>query len=67
MTYKLKTRRSISKRFKVTARGKLLMHKASHSHLLEKKTSKRKQKLRKVTKVSLKDQKNFKYSLPYSF
>jgi len=67
MTYKLKTRKSINKRFKVTSSGKLLMHRASRSHLLEKKTSERKQKLRKATQVSLKDRKNFRYSLPYSF
>lgn len=67
MTYKLKTRRSISKRFKVTSRCKLLRHRASRNHLLEKKTSQRKQKLRKVIQVSFQDRQNFKYSLPYSF
>ena len=63
--YKLKTRKSIYKRFKVTSGGKLLMHKASKSHLLEKKTSRKKQKLKRVIEVSLRDKKNFKYSLPY--
>jgi len=62
--YKLKTRRSIKKRFKITASGKLIMRKASRSHLLEKKSSKRKTKLRKTTIVQLRDKRNFKYSLP---
>lgn len=62
--YKLKTRRSIKKRFKVTSGGKLMMRKASRSHLLEKKSSKRKANLRKTALVQLRDQQNFKYSLP---
>lgn len=62
--YKLKTRRSIKKRFKITANSKLMMHKASRSHLLEKKSSKRKSKLRKTAVVKVRDFKNFKYSLP---
>ena len=62
--YKLKTRQSIKKRFKITAGRKLMMRKASRSHLLEKKSSKRKTNLRKVRLVQLRDQKNFKYSLP---
>lgn len=61
--YKLKTRSSIKKRFKVTASNKLLMRKASRSHLLEKKSSKRKTKLRTISIVSCSDRKNFKYSL----
>nr|QCI04497.1 ribosomal protein L35 [Antithamnion hubbsii] len=63
--YKLKTHKSIKKRFKITSTGKLMMHKASRSHLLEKKTSKRKQKLRKTVIVNSKDRQNFKYSLLY--
>ena len=63
--YKLKTRKSIKKRFKITSTGKLMMHKASRSHLLEKKTSKCKQKLRKTVIVSSRDRQNFKYSLLY--
>ena len=61
--YKLKTRQSIKKRFKITASCKLMMRKASRSHLLEKKSSKRKAKLRKPALVQLRDYKNFKYSL----
>lgn len=61
--YKLKTRKSIKKRFKITSAGKLMMRKASRSHLLEKKSSTRKAKLRKTSLVQLRDYKNFKYSL----
>nr|YP_009541746.1 ribosomal protein L35 [Synarthrophyton chejuense]AYR05755.1 ribosomal protein L35 [Synarthrophyton chejuense] len=49
--YKLKSSSSISKRFKFTSTGKLLRHKACRSHLLQKKSSKRKQQLRKVVLV----------------
>lgn len=45
---KLKTSSSISKRFKITANGKLLRHKACRSHLLEKKSPKRKNNLSKI-------------------
>jgi len=63
--YKVKTHKSIKKRFKITANGKLMMHKASRSHLLEKKTSKRKQHLRKTVIVNSRDRQNFRYSLLY--
>nr|AYR05858.1 ribosomal protein L35 [Lithothamnion sp.] len=49
--YKLKSSSSILKRFKTTGTGKLLRHKACRNHLLQKKSSKHKQKLRKVAKV----------------
>ena len=49
--YKLKSSRAILKRFKRTSTGKYLRHKACRSHLLQKKTSSRKQKLRKVVAV----------------
>ena len=65
--YKVKTSKSIFKRFKVTASGKLLKHKAFRSHLLEKKCSIRKQRLRRSVQVSLKDQKNFGRALPYIY
>nr|QCI07038.1 ribosomal protein L35 [Haraldiophyllum bonnemaisonii] len=65
--YKLKTVKSIKKRFKLTSSGKLLKHKAMRSHLLQKKTSKRKQKLSKVSIISPSDQKNLKNSLPYLY
>lgn len=49
--YKLKSSSSILKRFKITATGKILRHQACRSHLLSKKTSSHKQKLRKVIQL----------------
>nr|YP_009488751.1 50S ribosomal protein L35 [Grateloupia filicina]AWD77436.1 50S ribosomal protein L35 [Grateloupia filicina]BCB15049.1 50S ribosomal protein L35 [Grateloupia asiatica] len=63
--YKLKTSKSIVKRFKLTSRGKLLRHRASRNHLLQKKSAKRKQKLRQTTIVSKSDILNFKFKLSY--
>lgn len=63
--YKLKTVKSISKRFKMTYAKKLLRHKACKNHLLEKKSSNRKRKLGKVFYVNVRDKRNLKNSLPY--
>lgn len=49
--YKKKSSRARLKRFKFTGTGKCLRHKAGRSHLLQKKASKRKQKLRNVVEV----------------
>ena len=44
---KMKTHKGAKKRFKVTASGKIKRFKAYKSHILTKKTSKRKRKLRR--------------------
>lgn len=49
---KLKSSKSISKRFKISSHGKILRHKAGRSHLLEKKSQKRKKKLCTIVQVS---------------
>ena len=49
---KKKTHRGAAKRFKVSAGGKVLRHHSMHSHILTKKTTKRKRKLRKAVQVS---------------
>ncbi len=49
---KQKTHRGAAKRFKVSATGKVLRHHSETSHILTKKTTKRKRKLRKSTEVS---------------
>lgn len=49
---KIKTNRGAAKRFKKTGTGKLKRNKAYHTHILTKKTTKRKRKLRKATLVS---------------
>jgi len=42
---KMKTHKSLAKRFKVTGTGKLMHWKAGKSHLLRKKSSKRRRRL----------------------
>lgn len=53
---KQKTNRSAAKRFKRTATGKFRRNKAYRSHILTKKSRKRKRKLRKKTLVSKADE-----------
>lgn len=60
---KMKTNRAAKKRFKVTAKGKLKREKAYKSHILTKKSSKRKRKLRTATLVSNGDSKRVKRML----
>jgi len=48
---KMKTHRGAAKRFKVSAKGKVLRHHSMHSHILTKKTTKRKRNLRKSAVV----------------
>ena len=52
---KMKTRSSATKRFKLTASGKLKKNKANKSHLLKGKSMHRKRSLRKGTEVSKAD------------
>ncbi len=49
---KQKTKRAAAKRFKLTAKGKIKRWHANKSHILTKKTPKRKRHLRKGTLVS---------------
>ncbi len=49
---KMKSNRGASKRFRVTASGKIKRHSSHHSHILTKKSSKRKRNLRKESLVS---------------
>ena len=48
---KMKTRSSVKKRFRVTATGKVKRGKAYASHILTKKSRKRKRNLRKATLI----------------
>ena len=52
---KMKSHRGAAKRFKLTGTGKLKRAKAYKSHILTKKTAKRKRGLRKATLVSAAD------------
>jgi large subunit ribosomal protein L35 len=62
---KLKTHRGAKKRFKVTGRKKVLHSKAYKSHLLTKKSAKRKRGLRRKTIISSPDKKRIEKMLPY--
>ncbi|MDD6332807.1 MAG: 50S ribosomal protein L35 [Clostridium sp.] len=62
---KLKTKKAAAKRFKVTGTGKLKRMKAYKSHILTKKTTKRKRNLRKATITDATNVKNMKKILPY--
>jgi len=63
---KMKTHRGAAKRFKVSGSGKIKRSKAYKSHILEKKTAKRKRNLRKAGLVSPADHERVKKLLPYS-
>ncbi len=62
---KMKTHRGAAKRVKLTAKGKLKRSKAFTSHILTKKSAKRKRNLRKATNVSASDMKRVRTLLPY--
>lgn len=61
---KMKTHRGAAKRFKKTGTGKLKRRSNYHSHILGKKTTKRKRNLRKAKLVSASDFKRIKQLLP---
>lgn len=62
---KMKTKRAAAKRFKKTGTGKLVRNKAYKSHILTKKTRKKKRDLRKAVVVDESNVKNMKKVLPY--
>lgn len=57
---KMKSNSGAKKRFKKTASGRVKRKKAFHSHILTKKSPKRKRKLRKATLVDSTDEKRIK-------
>lgn len=54
---KMKTHRGTAKRFRVTGSGKIMRSKAYKSHIMTKKSQKRKRNFRHETEVSKADQK----------
>ncbi len=62
---KMKTRSSAAKRFKQTGSGKLMRMKANKSHILNKKSRKRKRNLRKQTEIDASNLKQMKRCMPY--
>ena len=63
---KIKTRRAAAKRFSVTGSGEIKRNKAFKSHILEKKSPKRKRNLRKAAMVCEADYSRVKSMLPYA-
>lgn len=62
---KMKTNKAAAKRFKATGTGKLKRNKAYKSHILTKKSTKRKRNLRKATITDATNAKVMKKILPY--
>ncbi len=63
---KMKTNRGAAKRFKLTGSGKIKRNKAYSSHILTKKSTKRKRGLRQNGTVDASDAKGIKRILPYA-
>ena len=62
---KIKTKKAAAKRFAVTGTGKLKRFEANKSHILTKKTTKRKRNLRKAAMMDATNEKVMKKILPY--
>ncbi|MBW1658941.1 MAG: 50S ribosomal protein L35 [Deltaproteobacteria bacterium] len=62
---KLKTNRGAAKRFRTTGSGKVVRQKAYHSHILTKKSPKRKRNLRQGTLIDPADVKRIKRLIPF--
>ena len=62
---KIKTNRGAAKRFRKTGTGKIVRNKAFTSHILTKKSTKRKRDLRHSTLVDKCDAKNIRCLIPY--
>ncbi|MEX0856370.1 MAG: 50S ribosomal protein L35 [Gemmatimonadota bacterium] len=62
---KMKTNRAAAKRLKRTGTGKLRRRKAFRSHILTKKSPKRKRRLRQAALVSAADEKRMNRLVPF--
>jgi len=60
-----KTRKAVAKRFKITARGKVLRSQSSRRHLLALKRTKRKRQLGKAAVLDKTDEARVKANLPF--
>jgi large subunit ribosomal protein L35 len=60
-----KTRKAVSKRFKITGTGKVLRQHASRRHLLSSKNAKKKRQLAKCAVVDRTDVARIKANLPF--
>ena len=62
---KIKTNRGAAKRFRKTGTGKIRRNKAFTSHILTKKSTKRKRDLRQAVLVHKADERNISQLIPY--
>lgn len=62
---KMKTNRGAAKRFRRTGTGRIRRSKAFRSHILTKKSTKRKRNLRSATVIDARDEKNVSRLIPY--
>ncbi len=62
---KLKTKRGVRRRFKITATGKVMAYRAGKIHLKRKKSSVRKRRLRQKQVLCTSDARKAKKMLPY--
>ncbi|MCL2791278.1 MAG: 50S ribosomal protein L35 [Desulfobulbus sp.] len=63
---KMKTNRGAAKRFRLTGSGRVRRNKAYSSHILTKKSTKRKRNLRKSTLIAGVDQRAVRRMMPYA-
>ena len=61
---KMKSNRGAAKRFRATGSGRIKRKRAFHSHILTKKDTKRKRRLRSTMMVSKADEKSIRQMLP---
>lgn len=62
---KMKTNRGAAKRFRTSGSGKIMRNKAFSSHILTKKSTKRKRNLRKSTTLDSANLRNVQRMIPY--
>ena len=62
----IKTRKSVAKRFKLTARGKVLRTSAGRRHLAQSKSPKRRRALRGLTGIDPTDTYRITQNLPFN-
>jgi len=62
----IKTRKSVAKRFRITATGKVLVHGAGRRHLLQGKEPKRRRSMRKAALLGPTDIYRVIQNLPFS-
>lgn len=62
----IKTRKAVAKRFKITARGKVLRSRAGRRHLLQTKNAKRRRSLGKAAVVGETDTYRILQNMPFS-